>query len=489
LVRLPLSGLRLVDEACLSRYPSALLHRKTAESPASQTASQHQPTCSRHTPTAALKPPTHAAKMTDVMTPVRAVDPANIDRSVSPAEDFYHYASGTWLANNPIPEEYSRWGCFEELHEQAQAHIKAIMDACVSESMDTVHKTLVGVFYKTGMDEAAREAAELEPMRDVFEAIDASGSAAECMVLSARLKHEFGVPSAGFWDVFDSTDAKNSGWTVAHVGQSGLGIGDRDYYCMDDGNKLEVREKYVAHLERMLVLSGAEEGAPEKAQAVLALETEMAKASLTRVEKRDPHAVYNKFAGPSALAEKTGSGGLPWVQYFEAMGLESEDFGGLILDNPKLAVRMVELLEDEGIALDTWKCYLRYHALKSMAPHLNKAVVDEHFAFHTGVMTGQPKQKPLWKRVAAEIGRAVEESLGILYVEKHFSPEAKRICQEMVDALVAVLAGRFDPETGVTWMSDATKKRALEKLNCFRAKIGYPDVWDVRSAVCLSALR
>lgn len=413
--------------------------------------------------------------MVDVK-PVRAVDRANIDPTVSPADDFYRYASGTWLKNNPIPEEYSRWGCFEELHEKSQAHIKQILEGCADAaaagSARSVHEKLAGVLYSTGMDEKARETAGMEPMEDVYAAINEVGSPADCFVLSARLKREFGMPAAGFWSMYDSVDAKNSSWTVMYVSQAGLGIGDRDYYVSDDPTKKEIREKYLGHVARTLTMAGVDGAVNEKAAAVLALETKMAEAHLTKVEKRDPHLVYNKFSGPTTLATETESTSTPWAQYFTALGLEGEDFGGLVLDNVKLAKRMAELLADPSVALDTWKCYLTYHVTKAMAPFLSGPAVEENFSFHVKVMTGQPKMKPLWKRVSAQVGSCVEESLGILYVEKHFSPEAKKTCHEMCDYLVDVLAARFDHETGVSWMSAETKTRALEKLKAFRYKIG-----------------
>lgn len=409
------------------------------------------------------------------------VDPANMDLSISPSDDFYHYANGAWLSKNPIPEEYSRWGTFEQLHELSQEHIRAILEHCQtavdSEKQPDVHEKLVGIMYSSGMDEGTRQNAGLEPMKDVYAVIDAAESPSDVMIATATLRRS-GVPSAGFWYVGESTDSKNSSWTVAHVAQSGLGIGDRDFYLSGDEDKKVIREKYVAHLERILAMTGVDDAAGA-AKGVMDLETRMAEAHMTKTEKRDPHATYNKFASPAELRKETDSPDVPWEKFFGVYGLEGDDFGGIVVDNTKLATAVSILLGDESILLSTWKNYVRYHATKSMAQYLNNEVVDEAFSFHIKAMTGQPQQKPLWKRVSSEVGKAVEQSLGKLYVARHFAPEAKKACEEMVDAIVEVLAGRFDPETGVTWMGNSTKQRALEKLKAFKSKIGYPDVWDV----------
>lgn len=410
------------------------------------------------------------------------VDPTSMDLSVSPSDDFYLYTNGAWLASNPIPAEYSRWGTFEQLHELSQAHIRAVLEECQAAVKGTapvaLHEKLVGVMYDSGMHVTARQAAGFAPLKSAFAAIEAATTPAEVMVVSARLRRDFGVPSAGFFHVSESTDSKNSSWTVTHVSQDGLGIGDRDFYLSDDEDKKVIREKYVAHLERMLAMTGAGGGAVA-AQAVMKLETSMAQAHMTKTEKRDVHDTYNKFESPAALTEGTSSAGVPWAEYFGVYGLEGAEFGGIVLDNTALAKTMADLLGDESIALGTWKNYVRFHVTRSMSAYLSTEFVDEAFEFQLKAMTGQLEQKPLWKRVSAEVGRAVEESLGMLYVARHFKPEAKKACEEMVGAIVEVLAGRFNHETGVTWMGNSTKDRALQKLNAFKSKIGYPDVWDV----------
>lgn len=424
-----------------------------------------------------------------VPTPVRGVDRANMDPSVAPGDDFYTFSNGAWLAANPIPDEYSRWGAFEAVHELTQAQLRAIMEQASGdgggEGEGALHRKLVGAFYGSGMDEEAREKAGLEAvLGDVYEVVEAAGSVEEVVVAAGRLRREFGVPGAGFWGMRESADAKNSGWSVVHVSQGGLGIGDRDFYLEEEEAKEEIRRKYVAHLERLFGLMGtAGAECAGLAKAIMALETRMAEACMTRTERRDPHMTYNKFASPEEMAEKTKSAAVPWAKYFAVFGLVGDEFGGIVLDNPRYAEKMAELIKDEAIPLDVWKAYVKAHATTSLAPYLNAKLVEEHFEFHTKDMSGQPKMKELWKRVASQVGDAVEESLGILYVERHFSPEAKKACKEMVDLIARVVGEKFD---GLQWMGPETKKRAHEKLDRFRAKIAYPDVWDIAHCEALA---
>lgn len=419
---------------------------------------------------------------------VKGLDPANLDRAVSPGDNFYRFANGKWLEANPVPPEYSRWGAFEQLHELSQEQIRVILEECQSlasadpnDSKVDIHTKLVGILYATGMNEDACDKNGFLPMEDVYQMIDNCATAADIFKLAARFLVQHGV-AAGFCRVDDRPDAKNSSWTVIHVSQSGsLGIGDRDFYLEKD--KEEIREKYVQHVERLLKLSGIAGDVAGKANAMMALETKIAESCLTMTERRDPLKTYNKYESPQALGDGTGTGGkVPWAEFFSGLGL-GDEFGGIVLDNPGFAQRMGELFESEDV--DTWKTYARYHATNSMAPYLGKEAVKENFEFHTKVMSGQPDMKPRWKRISAHIGGVLEESLGIKYVERHFSPEAKQVCKDMVKILTEVLKSRFDE---IEWMGPETKKKAHAKLDRFRAKIGYPDRWDVEHCAELLSL-
>lgn len=419
---------------------------------------------------------------------LRVIDLANFDKSTSPKDNFYRYVNGSWLDKNEIPPEYSRWGAFEELIERNYENIRSILEDCRAavqkneiskdDAEDVMHTKLVGIMYATGMDEDAVEKHGMKPMKDVYEAIDKVKSPGELFVLSAKLQREFGIREAGFWSFYATPDSKNSKWMVAKLAQyKALGIGDRDFYLKDE--KKEIRDKYVAHVERMLKLTGITDGAAEKAKELMDLEVRIAESCMTRTEHRDPHKTYNKFATIEELGGKTKSTNVPWKEYFAALGLEG-DFGGIIIDNPKLAECYGELLT--SVDLETWKMYVRYHVTRSMASYLCKSVVDESFSFHGKDMTGQAELKPRWKRISGQVGQLVEESLGIKYVARHFSPEAKKVCKEMVDILTEVLRKRIEE---IEWMQSETKQRAHRKLDTFRAKIGYPDKWEVEHCPAL----
>jgi putative endopeptidase len=438
--------------------------------------------------------------MTSTMEPVRGVHPDNMDTTVQPSADFYRFANGRWLDQNPIPAEYSRWGAFEQLHELSQAQLRAILDEAGSLAAaggrgdapapaaaagdgnahledEAVHRALVGTLYATGMDEGACEGAGFAPLRDVFDAIDACEDASALVALIATLAAQHGV-DAGFFGVDASPDAKRSDWVVLHLGQHGiLGIGDRDFYL--DGDKRHIRDQYRDHVARMLRLaagsiSAGDDAFGAAADALLDLETRIAQNCMTKTEHRDPHKTYNKFDSVAALADSTDTAAtIPWGAFFKGLGLGT-DFGGIVVDNVALVKALGELLQT--VPLDSWKSYVRFHATSSIAPYLGKDAEEEHFNFHVKVMTGQPQMKPRWKRVITHVGSHLEESLAILYVARYFSPQAKKACKEMVDILVDVVRTRIDE---VEWMSADTKKRAHAKLTRFRAKIGYPDKWYV----------
>lgn len=407
---------------------------------------------------------------------VSGIDLSNLDRDTSPRENFYRFANGGWIDRNPIPAEYSRWGAFEELNELSNAQLRNILDSCrdaILNDGSTVdaHVVAIGTLYATGLDEDAANKHGFNPLQDVFAAIDAVETPAQVAVLKARMSADMGV-DGGLFAFYSIPDAKNSAWEVATISQSAaLGIGDRDFYVLPD--KESVRDAYVVHLQQMLEMSGASCSEVD-AQDILALETSLAEVMLTRTERRNPLKVYNKFEGTADFATRTNTKELiPWKDVFAAFGLP-DDFGVLIVDHPPYFTHLAETLH--STPLSTWKRYLRYHALLSMAHCLGTDSEQECFDFHSKLMTGQKEMKPRWKRVLNKsVGELLEDSLGMKYTEKHFTPATKEMCNDMVNILKEVLAKHLK---GVDWMAEKTKERALLKLSRFRAMIGYPNKWD-----------
>lgn len=262
------------------------------------------------------------------------------------------------------------------------------------------------------------------------------------------------------------------------LSQSGaLGIGDRDFYFRDD--KEEIRDKYVAHVSRMLTLGGFhknDEEARAAAEELMKLETKIAESCMTKTELRDPIKTYNKFEGTADIVKRTSAEReLSWDQFFDCLGLPEEARKTIIINNPTFFQNLGSLLSETPT--EVWKTYLRYHIMKRMANFLSPEIKAEEFSFFGTIMTGQPEMKPRWKRVlSAGVTDMLEDSLGILYTDRHFNVAAKNACLEMVNVLTEVLRKRIDE---VEWMQEETKEKAKQKLAQFRPMIGYPDKWDV----------
>ncbi len=394
-------------------------------------------------------------------------DPANMDRSVKPCEDFYQFANGTWLKANPVPADRARYGSFELLADRNREVLHGILET-VSKRADWKKGSLeqkVGDFYASGMDEAAIEKLGGAPLKPWLERIEAMKGAKDLAPLMGDLAL---VRAGGGFGFFVGQDAKESTRYIGILSQGGLGLPDRDYYLKEDPKSKELRRKYALHVARMLQLAGEHEAdAKAHADAVVAVETRMAKASLTRVENRDPQKTYNRMA--FADLEKLAPG-FDWKAYFKALGVQP----------PKeLNVRQPSYFREFGvmaeqITVPEWRAYLRWHAVRAGAGLLSKAFVDEAFDFQERVLNGIEKPQERWKRIQAATDGALGEALGQLYVAKAFSPAAKARMQAMVENMRAALKERIE---GLAWMGPETKAQALKKLAAFGVKIGYPDHW------------
>ncbi len=414
------------------------------------------------------QPALHAATETGVPLPPPGppIDPANLDRNVKPSEDFFQFAGGGWLEKNPIPGEYARWGSFEILAERNNAVLKALLDETAKNpGQPGTARQKVGDFFASGMDEAQVNAEAAKPLAPEFSAIAGLKDRAELPKAVARM-HRLGLNAV--FNLNADADEKNSRLAITQLYQGGLGLPDRDYYTKEDEKSKALRQAYQEHVTKMFTLLGDE---PAKAEAaaktVLALETELAKASKTRVELRDPEANYHKMS----LAELTKlAPGFDWKTYFTAMGVPEP--GDIDVKQNDFIKRIGELAANTP--LDDWKTYLRWHLLRDTAPDLSQAFVDENFRFYGATLTGAKENRPRWKRILREVDAGLGEALGQLFVEKAFTPEAKERAKALVEDLRAVLKERIEK---LEWMSPATKEAAQKKLAAFAVKIGYPDEW------------
>jgi len=390
------------------------------------------------------------------------------DTSVKPGDDFYHYADGHWIATHQIPPDRTRWGSFEELEDLSEQRVHTIIEGLPAQAPAGSVAQKVGDYYRAYLDTEAIERAGLAPAREALDAIAAARNPEDVARLMGRPDLALPAPLR----VGMTTDQKNPDRYIVAITQSGLGLPDRDYYLKDDAVYASLRDKYRAHIARMLALAG-DAGASEEAQSVLELEKRIAKLHWPVAKRRDRDLTYNlrSRAELDQLAP-----GFPWQAWLAADGLDGQkEFVVRELD----AVQGLEQLLT-SVPVGQWRAYLRYHYLALTADLLPKAFDDEDFDFYGRTLHGQQQQRERWKRAVLAVDRDLGEAVGELYVQRYFPPSSKLKMLDLVENLRATYAERI---AKLTWMTPATRKVALEKLAAFHPKIGYPDKWRDYSAL------
>ncbi|ALI98000.1 M13 family metallopeptidase [Rufibacter tibetensis] len=401
---------------------------------------------------------------------------ANLDRSVSPCEDFNMFANGGWLKNNPVPAAEYRWGSFNELANNNNAALRAVVDAAVAQTNAAKGSStqMVGDFYAAGMDSVAIEQAGLTPLKPELDRINAIK---DRTTLLQTLAHQKMMGSGALFGFGVSQDRKNSTQHIASIRQGGLGLPDRDYYLNTDARSKSVKEEYERHVSRMFQLLGDSEAkARQNAAKVVAMETRLAKASMSRVQQRDPYATYNKMS--IAEVQKLAPN-FNWSSMLT--NLNAKAAKEMIVAQPEFFKEANAMLASVPVA--DWKTYLRWHLVRSTANYLPMAFVQENFNFYNKFLSGAKAMQPRWKRILNTTDATIGEALGQAYVEKTFSPEAKAKALEMVNNLRAAFQEHVK---NLDWMSETTKQQALTKLNAFAVKIGYPDKWRDYSGLNIS---
>jgi putative endopeptidase len=394
-----------------------------------------------------------------------------MDRTVDPSVDFYRYAAGTWLRENPVPADKSTWGSFDELRERNFELIREILEDAATHAADPdpSPKSQVGAYFASAMATARLEKLRFEPILPDLARVDSVGSVKELFSVLAAF-HRQGV--GAFFESYVYPDKRSSEVYAFYLDQGGLSLPDREYYF--DPRFEPIRSAFQEHLGRSFrSLGDGPERVRKATDAVVGLETELARASRTRTELRDEEKNYHRVPVPEFAAQHPS---LPWVSY-----LKEREVGRIphvIVGQPEFFDALERLVV--GRPLAEWKEYLRWQVLRDSAPFLHEEAEAENFDFFHRTIRGQQQPEPRWKRAAMVIDETLGEALGRLYVERAFPPEAKARMAVLVDDLRAVFRGRLD---SLEWMSEATRERARQKFARFEAKIGHPETYRDYSSV------
>ena len=394
----------------------------------------------------------------------------NLDTTVSPLEDFYQYACGGWMKNHPLDAEHSRYGSFDFLAEENQKQLKGIIDsvsANKNEAGSIADK--IATLYNIGMDSVRLQEQGREPLKPYLEEINNLKTREDIWNEILKMHHR---GNHVFFGVFGEADKDDAKQCIAWAYQTGLGLGDRDYYLLDEGNNAKLRVGYVELMTKLFAMAGYDQmsgiKADKLAKMVMDFETRLAKSHLTQLECRDPFATFNRYT----LDEATKfTPNIDWKGYFTSMNI-LDGMKSFNIATPKCLAEVNKALADADI--NTIKAYFAWHEINAAASYLSDDFVNAKFDFYGKQMSGKEVNRPRWKRVTDVVDGAMGEALGKLYVEKYFPAEAKQRMEVLVNNLIEALGQRIDM---ATWMTDQTKANAHAKLSTIYVKIGYPNKW------------
>jgi putative endopeptidase len=405
---------------------------------------------------------------------VAGIDRASFDTATRPQDDLFKHVNGSWLAKTEIPADKSSWGSFDLLVDKSQTDLRAIVEGAAKAANKTPGSEAqkIGDFFDSFMDEARIEQAGLTPLQSELAAIDRIQTKTDLARYFGRaFKLNIINPLIGFVE----GDAQQPDREILYVVQGGLGLPDRDYYLKDDPKLKEYQQKYQAFLTEILTL--AKHDAPDAtAKEIFSLETRLARAHWTNVESRDAVKTYNKRTLADLPKEFPG---FDWPAWISELGVGKAP--ALVISQPSYVKAFAATVNE--VPVDRWKPYLRASLLNGFAPYLSKPFVDAEFGFYSKTLRGVAENEPRWKRAVNTINGNLGEMLGKLYVEKHFTPQAKARMEQLVENMRAAFREGIN---GLEWMSPETKKQAQEKLAKFRPKIGYPSKWRDYSRVTIA---
>ena len=393
------------------------------------------------------------------------IDKKAIDSKVSPRQDFYNYANGTWLANNPVPSDLPRWGSFDALAEENRTKIRTVIESAAADkkAMAGSNQKKLGDFYNTAMDTVKIEKQGYAPIKGELTAIDNIKSNDDLMKALAHL-HQIGF--GGYFGFYVYRDIKHSERNICYLTQGGTGLPDRDYYLKDDDRSKNIRNDYVKHIENMLRLVG-DKDASANAKSILDMETAIATICKPRVDLRDDEANYNISSIEAFVSENPT---INWNLFFKQLNVGPTI--PMSVNQPAFFTRIAEIMA--ATPLNVQKAYMKMNVIRGSAGQLSSAFVNENFNFNGKILNGTTTMRPRWKRVVGACDDALGEIVGQLYVEKYFSQTSKDKVEKMVANILLVYKTRIEQ---LDWMSPETKTKALDKLAKFNTKLGYPKNW------------
>ncbi len=420
---------------------------------------------------AAIIAPSLAAQTTGSLKTTPGFDLSAIDRKTNPCNDFYQYACGTWLQNNPIPADQASWGRFSELNERNRVILRDILESAAKATNRDANVQKIGDYYATCLDENTLNTKGLGTLQPYLDRIKALTNTRDLAAEIGRLHH---VGLDVLFNFSSGQDFKDSSAVIGQADQGGLGLPEKDYYFRDDPKAADTRKEYVAHVARMLQLMGTSTAdAQKQAETILKLETAIAKISLDITSRREPANVYHKMT----MAQLRGlADSFDWTAYFKELG--APPMAELNVASPDFFKGEEALLK--ATSIDDWKTYLTFHLIHGQANALPLKYSEENFAFYGKYLTGAKEQRARWKRCVAMTDGDLGEALGKAYVDLTFSAEGKQRTLALVNEIEKAMGQDLDK---LTWMTPATKKRAFEKLHAVTNKIGYPDQWRDYSAL------
>ena len=394
----------------------------------------------------------------------------NLDTTAVAQNDFYQYACGGWMKNNPIPNEYSRFGSFDKLGLSNLEQVNGLIADIASKQhkMGSIPQK-IGDVYNLSMDTARRNQEGIAPVLPVLQEIDNVTDKAEWSEVLGK------AMDFGLWAMYVDADAMNSSMNILNEYQAGFALSQKDYYIDEDEHTKHIREEYVKHVEKMFTLFG-QANAAEKAATVLRLETRLAKAAFSNVELRDPIANYNKMS-VEELQQLVPE--VDWTVYFDALFSMVQNGAELSERLDSLSIGQIRHLQEAGKmlaeeSLEDMKTLFTWQVIDGSADFLTEEIFMQNFEFYGRTLSGRQEPTPLWKRAVAMVNGTLGEAVGVMYVEKYFPEENKARMMDLVKNLQVALGERIQ---ALEWMSDETKAKAMEKLNTFTVKIGYPDKW------------